>query len=95
MEYVHISYDFSAEKNAHLKMERGVSFDEVIAAIKNNQVLDIIKYPNQEIMIVNLKGYVYIIPFMEKSDGSIFLKTIYPSRKAKNYYLSGGDTHEK
>jgi hypothetical protein len=86
---------------AHLKMERGVSFDEVIAAIKNNQVLDIIKhpnqkkYPNQEIMIVNLKGYVYIIPFMEKSDGSIFLKTIYPSRKAKNYYLSGGDTHEK
>jgi GTP-sensing pleiotropic transcriptional regulator CodY len=70
MEQKHINYVFSAEKNAHLKTERGVSFDEVIAAIQNEQVLDIFKhpnkkrYPNQELMIVNLKGYAYIVPYL-------------------------------
>lgn len=93
MKHSYAGYNFSTEKNVLLKKERGISFDEVIAAIQNGQVLDILKhpnkkkYPNQELMIVNVRGYVYIIPFVEQNDGCIFLKTIYPSRKAKKYYL--------
>src|SRR6266568_1702060 len=88
----HTRYSFSSEKNALLKQERGISFDEIIAAIQSGQILDIIKhpnkkkYPNQEIMIVNVKGYAYIVPFVEECDGGFFLKTAYPSRKAKKYY---------
>jgi hypothetical protein len=100
MELEHMNYSFSAEKNARLKESRSISFDEVIAAIGNDQILDIVKhpnkskYPNQELMIVNVKGYVYVVPFVEHDDGGIFLKTLYPSRKAKKYYLSGDNTHE-
>ena len=89
-------YDFSPEKNALLKEERGVSFDEVIAAIESGQVLDLIehtnqkKYSRQDIYVVLIDDYVYMVPFVEKADGSFFLKTIYPSRKMTKIYLSGG-----
>lgn len=52
-----MQYHFSVEKNAQLRAERGISFDEVIAAIENDQILDIIKhsnrakYPNQELLM--------------------------------------------
>jgi len=92
MKHGYTEYHFSSEKNSLLKKERDISFDEVIAAIQNGQIIDIIKhpnkqkYPNQEIIVVNVKGYVCLVPFVEENNGGIFLKTIYPSRKAKRYY---------
>ncbi len=41
-------YTFSSEKNSKLIAERNISFDEIIAAIENNQVLDILEHPNTE-----------------------------------------------
>ena len=38
------------------------------------------KHPNQKVMIVNVNGYIYVIPFVEDEKGA-FLKTIIPSRK--------------
>ena len=76
--------------------ERGVSFDEIIEAIENGRVLDMCnhtneeRYPNQQLMMVEVKGYVYVVPFVKQENGVMFLKTIYPSRKAKKYYLRGG-----
>lgn len=97
-----MQYLFSPEKNAQLREKRGVSFDEVIAAIENDQVLDIIehpntkKYPNQELIIINVKGYVYVVPFVTQENGDLFLKTIYPSRKAKKIYeIKKGDINEE
>jgi len=101
MKHKHVIYNFSAEKNAYLKTTHGVSFDEVVSAINNGQIIDIIKHPNekkyptQELMIISLKGYIYIVPFVEQDNGDFFLKTIYPSRKATKYYLSGGISDEK
>jgi uncharacterized DUF497 family protein len=57
MEEKKLHYDFSAEKNKQLISERGISFEEVIAAIEEGLILDIIphpnaaKYPNQMIYI--------------------------------------------
>jgi len=46
------------------------------------------KYPNQKIIIVNVDGYAYLVPFV--IDGNeYFLKTIIPSRKATKKYLGG------
>lgn len=93
-------YHFSSEKNALLKAKRGISFDEVIAAIENDQVMDVImhpndiKYPDQEIMIVNIKSYIYMVPFVKHPTGGYFLKTIYPGRKAKKAYEIGEHTHD-
>lgn len=90
-----MNYNFSVEKNTWLKAERGISFEDVIAAIEDDQILNILehpntqKYPGQELLVVNIRGYVYVIPFVTQENGDIFLKTIYPSRKAKKFYLSG------
>ena len=37
--------------------------------------------------VVLLNDYVYLVPFIENNDGTVFLKTIFPSRKAKKHYI--------
>lgn len=80
-------------KNAALKLERRVSFEEIVLAIEAEGLLDNLphpnpaKYPNQSILVVALDDYVYLVPFVEES-GYYFLKTIIPSRKATRDYLS-------
>lgn len=79
-------------KNDFLRSERGVSFEEIEVAIEQGNLLDIVahrnrvKYPNQRIFVVRLLDYVYLVPFVE-DQGSFFLKTIIPSRKATKQYL--------
>lgn len=86
-------YIFSPEKNSKLKQERNISFEEVIAAIDNGRLLDILEHPNQakykhqKIYVVDAKEYIYLVSFVKDEDGNIYLKTIIPSRKAKQKYL--------
>lgn len=82
------------EKNAWLKAERNISFEEIVFYIELGQVLDIVehtnpeKYQGQRILIVNVNDYAYLVPFVE-TDNEIFLKTIIPSRKATRKFLKG------
>ncbi len=84
-----ISWD--PAKNALLKAQRGVSFEDVVFHIMAGDILDTIEHPNQErypgqqIHVVAIEEYVYLIPFVE-SEGEVFLKTIIPSRKAVKAY---------
>lgn len=86
-------YIFSPEKNLTLIEERNISFEEVIAAIGNDQILDIVEHPNrkkygnQKMYVIWAKEYVYLVPFVIDLNGNIFLKTIIPSRKAKQKYF--------
>ena len=90
MEY----YRWDHDKNERLKMERGISFEEVILCIERGDVLDLLehpkqsKYPNQQILVVRVRDYAYLIPLIEDEKGK-FLKTIVPSRKATREYLGG------
>jgi hypothetical protein len=85
-------YNFSPEKNAWLIEVRGISFEEIIAALEAQKVLDIVEHPNstkyahQKMYIVELRDYVYLVPFVKESN-KIFLKTAFPSRKATKQYL--------
>ena len=85
-------YEWNNEKNEKLKQERGISFEEIIIAIENRNAIDVVphpnqeKYPNQNVYIVNLNEYIFLIPFVENGN-IIFLKTIIPSRKATKQYL--------
>ncbi len=84
---------FSPEKNAQLKKERGVGFEDVYLAINSNNVLanqahpNTEKYPNQSVLIIliSIKNYVYIVPYVE-DEHTVFLKTIIPSRKMNKRY---------
>ena len=44
------------------------------------------QYPNQRMFVVRIRGYVYLVPFVETKQ-EVFLKTIIPSRKATRIYL--------
>lgn len=85
-------FKWNEGKNEQLKYERDISFEDVLIAIDENQLLDVLehhnhdKYPNQKIFVVQIKGYAYLIPFVE-DDTEIFLKTIIPSRKATKDYI--------
>lgn len=85
-------FDWNEDKNKTLKQEREISFEEILTAIEEGQLLDILehperkRYPNQKIFIVNVDNYAYLVPFVENKE-KIFLKTIIPSRKATKKYL--------
>lgn len=86
-------YLWNNEKNERLKQERGISFGDVLDAIDRGGLLDNYQHPNQTtypgqyIMIVRIKEYVYLVPYIEDKE-KYFLKTIVPSRKAKKKYMS-------
>jgi uncharacterized DUF497 family protein len=92
-----MNFKWNLEKNTLLKEEEGVCFEDVVAQIYEDNILDIIehpnkkKYPEQKIYIIILQNYVHMIPFVKDKD-EIFLKTIVPSRKMHKLYK--GDHYE-
>ena len=86
------------EKNQLLQLQRGLSFEMVVEKLENNEILarrthpNREKYPNQQILVVELDGYVCYVPFVE-NDEKIFLKTIISSRKLKKEFK--GERNEK
>jgi len=90
------TFAWNSEKNELLKVERGISFEEVVLNIQLGNEVDIFEHPNQarypgqQISVVAIEGYAYLVPFVENEE-EIFLKTIIPSRKATKQYLGGSD----
>lgn len=86
---------WSIEKNHILKHhpKRNICFEDIVVAFETGGLLDDIKHPNkdkypdQRIFVVFCKNYVYAVPYME-NEKEIFLKTIFPSRRLKNIYLT-------
>lgn len=95
-----IFYNWNNDKNELLKKsERNISFEAVVSAIQNNQILEIIDNPSsnhskQKCYVLAINDYVYLVPFVE-NDNEIFLKTIFPSRKHKKFYLDKRQEDEK
>ncbi|NTV30017.1 MAG: BrnT family toxin [Candidatus Omnitrophica bacterium] len=94
------AFAWDEEKNELLKRERHVSFEEVVYHINNGNLLvkldhpNRVKYAHQQVLIIDIDGYVYMVPFVEDKD-RYFLKTIIPSRKLTRDYLGERkDAHE-
>ena len=71
----------------------------VPSAIERGDLVDVLEHPNQErypgqmIYVVNMDQYLYLVPFATAGDGTRFLKTIIPSRKADVETIRG-DCHD-
>lgn len=93
-------FRWNHDKNEALKIERSVSFEEIVLALEADGLLDQLrhpnpeKYPNQSVLVVVLDVYVYLVPYVEESD-YFFLKTVIPSRKATRDYLLRNSPDEK
>jgi uncharacterized DUF497 family protein len=86
------TFDWNDDKNAWLIRVRGVTLEEIVYHIQAGDLLDVVehdepgKYPGQRILIVDVEGYAFLVPFVESGE-SIFLKTVIPSRKMTRRYL--------
>ena len=86
------AFDWSIEKNRQLIEERRISFEGIVSAIEQDGLMDVLEHPNQSrypgqlIYVVATEGYIYLVPFVIQPDGTRFLKTIIPSRKATREY---------
>ena len=81
------SVSWNELKSRRLKQTRGISFEELLLGTFI-QIEENPKHAGQQIMLFELKGYVWVVPFVEKGD-EVFLKTIYPSRKYTKRYREG------
>ena len=84
-----MKYDWNPEKNEILKAGlRSVSFEEISEAMENGKIIKDFphpnreKYPNQFIAWVLFRDYVWQVPYVIQPDGTLFLKTAFPSRVA-------------
>jgi uncharacterized DUF497 family protein len=88
-----VKFKFNKEKNEKILQIRGIGFEEIIAAIQIGNLVDVMehhnasKYPNQEILYVKVQDNIYMVPYIIEADGTFFLKTLYPSRKATKRYM--------
>ena len=87
-----IGFDWNTRKNEQLIQQRGISFEAVVSAIDQGGLVDVLEHPNQNrypgqlIYVVEIDEYIHLIPFLTQDDGTRFLKTIIPSRKATRDY---------
>ncbi len=85
-------FDWNLEKNQELIEQRGISFERIVSAIEQGDLVEVVDHPNQQryrgqmIYVVDIDGYLHLVPFVTSADGSRFLKTIIPSRKATRDY---------
>lgn len=93
---VFVIFNWDAEKNLKLKVERGIQFEDIIVAIESGGLIRKIAHPNkeqyagQELLLVVVEQYVYVVPAVPDEHG-YFLKTIYKSRKYTKLFLGHND----
>ena len=83
--------NWNPEKNEILKQKRGIGFEDIVVAILENRILDVVRHPqknrsSQKYLIVEINEYAYVVPFVETEEERFF-KTIFPSRKYTKIYL--------
>lgn len=84
---------FNFEKNEHIRATRKIGFEEIIDAVTEGNLLEmevhhnIKKYPNQSVLYVRIEEEVYAVPFVKEDEETVFLKTMFPSRKARKRFL--------
>ena len=80
---------WSKEKDQWLRENRGLSFQEIANAIVDGRLIASLENPSragQEIFVVWIQDYTWVVPFVIEEDGSLFLKTAFPSRKLHRRY---------
>lgn len=93
-------FHWDETKNRILQQDRGISFEQILLAIEQGGLLDVIgnpneqQYPHQRMLVVEIAGYAYLVPFVE-DEKRIYLITAFPSRKAtKRYGIAKGKRND-
>lgn len=82
---------WSEQKNSDLKARYGLGFETVVVALQEKRIIedmphpDQIRFPHQRMLTVLIESYTWCVPYIA-SEGVMFLKTMYPSRKFHRRY---------
>ncbi len=89
-------FRWDPDKNERLKTGRGISFEEIVLAVEESGLRNILVHPNQRryprqlVFVATYREYVFLVSSVEEAD-HYFLKTIIPRRKATRDYLEMDD----
>ena len=84
-----MDFVWDAAKNEWLKRERFVSFEEIAAMIQEGDYQDVIENPartGQYCLVLQLRSYTWVVPYVVDGEERLVLKTAYPSRKYHRIY---------
>ena len=93
-------FRWDPDKNERLKVERGIPFEEIVAAVEEDGLKDILVHPSQRryagqvVLVVDYRDYIFLVPSVEEKT-YYFMKTMIPSRKATRDYIGTGETDEE
>ena len=85
---------WDGEKDALLQVERGIGFEQIAKRIERGAYIKVVdhwnitRHPGQKVFVLEINDYAFYVPFIE-TPVLVFLKTIFPSRKATKLYLKG------
>ncbi len=95
MQFLHQKrFLFNSDKDSIILSKRKAGFERVVDAIMDGDVLAFMphsnqqKYPGQYVIHVLIDGEVYVVPCVKENNDTIFLKTVFPSRKIRKLYFS-------
>lgn len=78
--------EWNAEKAEKLKEERNIDMEEIAEIIRNENIISIEEvpnqkeHPNQRMYVLDYNNYTICVPFVYDQNGTLFLKTAFPSR---------------
>ena len=87
---------WSKEKDRWLRENRGISFQEIANDIVDGNFIACLENPSragQEIFVLWIQDYTWVVPFVIEEGQSLFLKTAFSSRKLHRRY--GGSHGQK
>jgi len=84
-------FAWNPKKDALLRRARGIGFADVVDAVHEGRVLADVpnpnpKFPGQNRLVVEIDGYAIAVPYVAGAS-QIFLKTLFPDRKARKRFL--------
>ncbi len=91
-------FHWDEAKNAWLRENRGISFEEIVIRIEADGVVAVLEHPKPEyagqlIAVLSIDGYAWAVPYRDTGQG-VLLITAFPSRTLTKRYLRRGDHDE-
>ncbi len=91
-----IAWDIAKERR--LLAERGISLAEIADLLMAGKYLAILEHPSrpsQMLFVMQYRGYTHVVPFVTDAEGTIVLKTAFPSRKFHKLYGENNEDKAK
>lgn len=70
--------EWDENKNKQLQLERNLSFEAIIVAIEQGNLIDIVPNPNnhrshQKMLVVEMDNYLVLVPFVEDEEKALLV----------------------